>query len=76
MGNRKRIVIRAYDDGSIQLEADGYKGQSCQEATKFLSKVLGKTTAMEKKAEWWLRNGKSVRQVREDFNIKTEKLCG
>lgn len=73
---RKRIIVRAYDDGRIELEADGYKGQSCLEATEFLNKILGETTEVKKKTEWWLRNGKSVRRSRENFNVNTEKLCG
>jgi len=73
---KRKIIVRAFDDGRIELEADGYKGQSCQEATEFLGKVLGQTTDSRKKAEWWLRNGREVRRNRERFGIETNKLCG
>jgi len=73
---RKRVIVRAFDDGRIELEADGYRGSSCEEATEFLSGVLGQTTDSRKKTEWWLRNGREVRRNREQFGVETNKLCG
>ena len=72
----RKIIVRAFEDGKIELEAEGYRGDSCLEATKFLNEALGKTIAMTKKAEWWLRNGRQVRRERERFGVRTEKLCG
>jgi len=72
----KKVVVRISDDGKIELEAEGYKGEGCQEATEFLSNVLGKTIESKKKAEWWFRNGRDVRRIREKFGINTNKLCG
>lgn len=72
----QKVIVRAFDDGRIEVEAKGYKGGSCKEATEFLEKVLGKVASMEKKPEWWLRNGKQVRVSREKTQIKTDTLCG
>ena len=72
----KKVIVRIDNDGKIELEAEGYKGQGCQQATEFLSKVLGNTIETTKKAEWWLRNGRQVRKEREQFGIRTERLCG
>ena len=72
----KKVIVRINNDGTIELEAEGYKGHGCQQATEFLSKVLGNTTNVSKKAEWWLRNGREVRKNRERFGIETNKLCG
>jgi acylphosphatase len=72
----KKVIVRAFDDGRIEIEASGYKGKTCKEATEFLEKILGKTASIEYKPEWWIRNGKQVRTTREKVGIKTDTLCG
>ena len=76
MAGRRKVIVRVSDGGKIELEAEGYKGEGCQQATEFLSEVLGKTVESRKKAEWWLRNGREVRRNRERYGINTNRLCG
>jgi hypothetical protein len=45
--------------GEVIIEALGFKGASCAEATAFL-KSLGSTTAFNQKAEWFEENLESV----------------
>ena len=71
-----KIIVRCFDDGRIEVEAEGYKGTSCKEATEFIEKALGKTTDIRQKAEWWIFNGQQVRKARERYGIKTDNLCG
>jgi len=72
----KETVVRVFDDGRIEVEAVGYKGEGCEDATKFITDALGKVTDIEHKTEWWVRNGREVRRQREDNNIQIDKLCG
>jgi len=73
---KKQVVVRYGPDGEIEIEAIGYKGKGCKEATKFLEDLLGEVTNLEEKAEWWQRNGAEVRRVRKKYGIRTDKLCG
>jgi hypothetical protein len=51
-----KIVLK-FDtkSGEVQVEAKGFKGQACEEATEFL-KGLGEVTDYEKKASWYETN--------------------
>jgi hypothetical protein len=50
----KEIVLK-FKSGQIKVEAQGFKGSSCQEASKFL-RALGEVTNDERKAEWFEEN--------------------
>ena len=39
MGKRVEVILGA--DGSVKVEALGFKGSSCLEATEFIRKALG-----------------------------------
>ncbi|MDD5713111.1 MAG: DUF2997 domain-containing protein [Smithellaceae bacterium] len=39
--------------GECRVEAFGYKGSSCAEATRFLKDALGQCTDFRRKAEWY-----------------------
>ncbi len=42
--------------GETLIEANGFKGQSCKDATKFLKDSLGECTDFQQKAEWYEEN--------------------
>jgi len=38
----RKVVITLGKDGSVKVDAQGFKGGSCEEATAFLDKLFGK----------------------------------
>jgi len=48
----RKIIVKLTPDGLIQVEAEGYTGTSCEEATKFLQQ-LGSVAGVEKKPEYY-----------------------
>ena len=41
-GRRKQTIeVRVAPDGAIAIEAEGYTGSTCEEATRFLEEALG-----------------------------------
>lgn len=55
--------------GEVSIEAHGFKGKSCADATKFLTDTLGKCTDFQKKAEWYESSLKTIGYVNSN-------LCG
>lgn len=55
--------------GEAKIEASGFKGKSCQEATKFLKDTLGECTDFQRKAEWYEENLEVAGQLNSN-------LCG
>ncbi len=52
----RQIVLKFNKEtGEVEIEALGFKGKSCAEATAFL-KSLGATTEFKQKAEWFETN--------------------
>lgn len=39
--SKKRVEITLGKNGSVKVEAHGFKGGSCEDATAFLDKLLG-----------------------------------
>jgi hypothetical protein len=37
----KTVTIKLGKDGSVKVEANGFKGGSCEEATKFIDDLFG-----------------------------------
>jgi len=68
----KKVIVRIGPNGEREVEAVGFEGQSCKEATKEIEQLLGDVTDVEKKAEWWAINGSNVNQN----GIDTSNLCG
>ena len=66
-----REIILTFDvkTGETVIEAKGYKGKTCAEATKFLKEALGECTEFKQKAEWYEVNLETV----GSFNTK---FCG
>lgn len=49
----KTVKITLHDDGSIEVDASGFVGPECIEATDFLKKIFGKTVIEIKKPEYY-----------------------
>lgn len=49
----KQIVLVIKPDGEITVEAQGFKGRTCKDATRFLEEALGETTEIKYKAEFY-----------------------
>ncbi|MGN6556203.1 MAG: DUF2997 domain-containing protein [Verrucomicrobiota bacterium] len=48
----KQIKVIISEDGSVEIEAVGFKGNSCERATAALEKALGVKTGGKKKPEY------------------------
>lgn len=48
----KKVIVTITPEGKILVEAEGYTGNSCEEATKFL-RSLGTVTEEQKKPEYY-----------------------
>lgn len=46
------IIITVTPTGETTVDAQGYHGHSCRDATLAIEKALGKTTSDERKAEY------------------------
>lgn len=53
--------------GETRVEAQGFTGSSCQEATKFLADTLGQCTEFQQKAEWFQDNLESSGSLNTNF---------
>lgn len=66
----KEIVLKfSLQTGEAKVEAHGFKGSSCQDATKFLRDTLGKCTDFQRKVEWYEENIERTGKVNSN-------LCG
>lgn len=73
--NKKRIEILFGPNGEVVIEAIGFKGKSCKEATKFLEDALGTTIDVKRKIEWHLENAEAVRKERAR-GLNPSNMCG
>jgi hypothetical protein len=48
----EEIIVNIGPDGEIGIDAQGFKGKGCTEATEFLEKGLGRVSETTKKAEY------------------------
>ena len=71
----KMTKITFHRDGTRTVEAVGYTGQACKEATKYLEDALGLAGEAVKKAEWFLENTESIKQAKK-LGIDSTKHCG
>ncbi len=64
------ILIRfSLSTGEAKIEAQGFKGKACKDATAFLEKALGQATDFQKKSEWYEEN-------LEKTGCLNSNLCG
>jgi len=66
----KEIILKfSLKTGEAKIEAKGFKGSSCQDATKFLKDTLGQVSDFQKKSEWFEKNLENTGQIHTN-------LCG
>lgn len=75
MAGKQRIEILYGPEGEIVIEAFGFKGKSCKEATKFLEDALGKAVNVKQKVEWHFRNAENIQRTKK-FVRTPSNLCG
>ena len=51
MATQKQLSIDIFPDGSVKIEAEGYKDSTCLKATEDLEKALGTVKNRVKKTE-------------------------
>ncbi|MCB1232966.1 MAG: DUF2997 domain-containing protein [Verrucomicrobiae bacterium] len=56
MKSKERIEVRVSPEGAITVEAHGYTGNTCEEATRFLEEELGAIGRHQRKRDWYRRN--------------------
>jgi len=52
---KKAIEVTIRPDGAISIDAVGFKGADCEQATRFLEDALGVVTAEQQKPEYHQR---------------------
>lgn len=66
----KEIILRfSLKTGEARIEANGFTGPSCKNATKFLANALGQMTDFQEKSEYFEQS------LEVDGNIDSN-LCG
>lgn len=56
----KELTINIDADGNVAVEANNFKGKTCEEATKFLVDALGKKVDMKTKPEFFQKAEENV----------------
>ncbi len=59
----KVIKVLFKTDGSVEIEANGFKGKDCATSTKFLRKALGVEASEVRKAEFYHEDEKQNHKV-------------
>lgn len=62
----RRILVRVFPTGEIQVEAKGFKGKGCEAATQSLENSLGKRVHREHKPEFRQVETAVIRQTLGD----------
>jgi hypothetical protein len=71
----KKIEILFGPNGEVEIEAFGFKGKGCKQATKFLEDALGTAKDTKTKIEWFVKNAESI-QRNKKYGYNPAKLCG
>ena len=71
----KQIRILYGPNGEIEIEAVGYKGKGCKDATKFLEDALGTEKDTKQKAEWFLANAEAI-EKEKSYGYNPATICG
>lgn len=59
----KQIEITFSGDGKIKIEAVGFKGKGCQQATADFEKALGTVQTDSKKPEYFQKQATTLKQT-------------
>lgn len=76
MARERSIVIRFGPHGEREIEAFGFQGKVCKQASKFIEDALGTATDVRQKAEWFMRNGDVARETKRRTGVDVTKHCG
>jgi len=60
----EEIVLEFWEDGQVNLEGKGFKGQSCLKEMQFLKDALGVETSFTRKQEFYQA------EVKRDGKVK------
>jgi hypothetical protein len=58
----KEIEVVVNPDGSVSIEALGFEGKACEDATRELEKLLGDELESKRKAEYYRTPQQRVKQ--------------
>ena len=58
----KRIEVEIGPEGEVSIDAAGFTGPDCEEATRFLEEALGEVTERGRKPEYHRRGIRQQRQ--------------
>ena len=50
--SQEEIIVKIHPDGRVEIDAVGFSGKGCVEATKFLEEGLGRASSSRKKPEY------------------------
>lgn len=50
--NNKKVILDFEPDGSVKIEAKGFRGVGCTKATAFLEIALGRVAKIQRKPEF------------------------
>ena len=56
MNSKERIDVWISPEGAITIDAVGYTGSSCEEATRFLEEALGTVGRKQRTRDYYRRN--------------------
>jgi hypothetical protein len=71
----KTIQILFGPDGEVEIEAIGYQGKGCKDATRFLEEALGTEKDTKQKVEWFMQNAEAI-QKGKSYGYNPAKICG
>jgi hypothetical protein len=52
MSRKQEIIVDVSPEGNVKIDAVGYEGKACEQATKALEEALGVVTQKTKKPEY------------------------
>jgi hypothetical protein len=56
------IEVTIHPTGEIKIDAVGFKGADCEQATKYLEEALGVVGTKQRKPEYYQRRGTQTEQ--------------
>ncbi len=60
--NQRSIEVIVNTDGSLLIDAIGFKGPACEKATRFLEDALGQIATKQRKPDYNERNRTQTKQ--------------